>query len=971
VSLNQWKEKAEENLQTLSYWKGRALENSIYLDQEKQKNLESNQQKDKLENIISSLKNDINSLKNQITQIGKKYDTLAKSKLGRIQVSIWKRRTEKKYKANKMSFKERIKQIAKKSSLLVFLVRKLRGQKTNISEVKQEIKPIEKAAEPNVTPSYDMDFLKRIEHRLNQIPTSSEGRYYRKHDHKLAVITDEFMFNTFKDVAENVVPLHPESWQEQVLGSDIMLFISGWRGIAEEWLNVANKNSEKSKLAIEIIEHCKQSGIPTVFYSIEDPPNYANFIGIAQKCDYVFTTADEIKDRYIQDCGHDKVHSLMMGINPLFHNPVGSCSEVKLNGVIFSGSWYDRYPERKKDMCIVFDGVLSSGRGLKIIDRNLHRNMPEYQFPIKYSSFISPAVPHVLLQKVHKLYDWAINFNTVKESQTMFANRVFELEATGNLILSNYSVGVNSHLPIIYTVQNSEEVTRILDSLSDDEIQERKAVGIRHAMTGHTCFDRYAEILDIIGFPALSQGRNVAVVVKELTSAVKTQFERQTYPYKTLITKDKLQECYADYDIITFFSEGMEYGAFYLEDMTNAFKYTDCDYITKDSYYMGNGLIKGRQHDFVSSISSKYCTVFWAGVFDAQTLLNLPEGSVEMPKGYSADCLQFNMCQRATQKPTKNYKMSVILPVYNNGLHLYGKAFGSLLRSSMFSDMEIILVDDGSTDGISEHYVRYFEERYDNVRTFFFGDGGSGSASRARNKGVEMTTTDYVTFLDPDNEAIADGYARLYETAINGEYDLTIGNIQIFLEKETEMGNYHRAFMQKYGSDIVEGSKAELLKKIAFEGMSIQAMLIEKSLIVENELTQVVGAAGQDTLFSIQLMANAKRIKVIDVPIHIYYGRVAGSTVNSVGKRYFQKQLLLEQVQLPWLLEAGMLQDYMDTRFNRFFRNWILERLSHCNPEEAVESRKTVFEIFMLYRDFYNGKDEKINEFVKSCSTKV
>ena len=54
--------------------------------------------------------------------------------------------------------------------------------------------------------------------------------------------------------------------------------------------------------------------------------------------------------------------------------------------------------------------------------------------------------------------------------------------------------------------------------------------------------------------------------------------------------------------------------------------------------------------------------------------------------------------ERGQKKSGKSYQLSVIVPTYNNGEHLRYKCFQSLSRSSIFEDMEIIIVDDGSTD---------------------------------------------------------------------------------------------------------------------------------------------------------------------------------------------------------------------------------------------------------------------------------
>lgn len=63
------------------------------------------------------------------------------------------------------------------------------------------------------------------------------------------------------------------------------------------------------------------------------------------------------------------------------------------------------------------------------------------------------------------------------------------------------------------------------------------------------------------------------------------------------------------------------------------------------------------------------------------------------------------------------------------------------------------------------------------MTTYFFDQGGSGSAARPRNKGIEISKEPYVTYLDPDNEAISDGYAKLYEKIQQTDVDMAFGAI--------------------------------------------------------------------------------------------------------------------------------------------------------------------------------------------------
>ena len=930
------------------------------------KRVEKNEEILKLKN--TELEKQTTEFEQQVLSAQTQYKDLANSKLGRIQISIWRRHTNKKLKKNskpiyRPSSKERMKDLLRKVPFLVKVVRKIRGQKV---PKQQSDKPETRSVAQYTKHEPDLGYINRIEPLLNKIPSSKTGRYYKKLALRAAIISDEFLFNTFKDVADTVA-LYPDTWMEQITGADLLFIISGWKGFNEEWRGFAVQGSQKRGVILEIIDYSKVHDIPSVFYSIEDPPHYDDYIEIAKKCDFVFTTAIEMVPNYKKDCGHDNVYALMFGFNPLFHNPVGTYSVEKFPEVVFSGSYMHKYPERCKDIGTIFDGIMSSGHGLKIIDRNYYLQNSWYSFPGKYLSCLSPEIPHEMLQKVHKLYDWSININTVKDSKTMFANRVFELEASGCLQISNYSVGVNSHLPLVYTVQDKNEAAYVVDSLSQAEISRRRAAGIRHAMTGNTCFDRFDDICGYIGFLRLGLQRKLAVVVNDASEKATKVFESQTYPFKELIAAKELLSTYSEFDMIAFMNPDMGYESFYLEDMVNAFKYTDCDYVTKDSYFSGNSLIEGKRHDFVAAYKSKFCTVFWAEAFNADFLLGLHEGQVSLPKGYSIDCLHFNSkpCEVTAAGPRLDYLLSVVVPVYNNGLHLYGKAFGSLQRSSIFMQMEIILVDDGSTDGITAHYVRYLERHHNNVRTYFFNDGGSGSASRPRNKGVELSEAKHVTFLDPDNEAIGDGYARLLEIAQSEGFDLVVGDM-IRFQEEGALLNYYSYFKNVYGQDVVEGDKRDFLRKISFTPMSIQGMVIDKVLIDKSGIKQVEGAIGEDSLFSWQLIANANRIKAVDFPVHIYYAQVSGSTVNTINKRFFERSLLIEPARFAWLKDEGLLNDYMRLRFNHYFRNWTMQKLSLAGADIQNECTKLVGEIFDIYKNFYGGKDSIINDFVRN-----
>lgn len=100
--------------------------------------------------------------------------------------------------------------------------------------------------------------------------------------------------------------------------------------------------------------------------------------------------------------------------------------------------------------------------------------------------------------------------------------------------------------------------------------------------------------------------------------------------------------------------------------------------------------------------------------------------------------------------------ISVIVPVYNTKKYLE-RCINSLLKQT-YPDMEIILVDDGSTDGSGEVCDRFAAEDR-RIRVFHKENGGSSSA---RNLGLDNAKGDYIGFVDSDDYVDADMYERLY-----------------------------------------------------------------------------------------------------------------------------------------------------------------------------------------------------------------
>lgn len=791
--------------------------------------------------------------------------------------------------------------------------------------------------------------LKKFEEAVNDLPESNGSRIYKKLNYKIGIVADEFLYESFKDVAD--VEYITRTERENIKDYDFVILATTWRGVDQSWTGAATANGPIRRQMIMMAEEYNKKGIPTIFYSKEDPVNYNLFKSLAKHCKYIYTTAQEVVNNYKEYTGNENVKVLQFGVNPTIHNPVGSRTQYADNykdEILFAGSWLSKYPVRMTETQKLFDSIIMEDAPLTIIDRNLELRDPRYQFPSKYIPYITPPVKHDFLMKLHKIFRWSINMNSVKYSETMFANRVYELQAFGNILLSNYNTGINNIFPNVRMI-NAPDDFKVVYNTDEKDVRELQAKGIRSVMKDHTTYDRIKSIADDIGLE-VEKTRDSILVIGE-TQGDYESFERQIYNNKTYINlEDVTQNIIDNHDFVVYFDAGYIYEEYYLEDMISAFKYVDVDFVTKDK--------NQEVHNYVSNYESKYLTMF-----DTETL-----GKNIEVLGYNTDFVEVS---KKENEITNNVKeLSVIVPIHNNGTYLEEKCFASLKRSSSFSKMEIIFVNDGSTDETTIKIINRLRRRHPDIVYYEF-ETGSGSASRPRNKGARIASTDYITYLDPDNEACGDGFHQLLEVIKNQNVDMVVGNI-IKEDNDRRVAGKYTGTIKKYnnGRLLIENPR-EYLINAGMRVQSIQALIVKTSVIVDNDLIMVEGAAGQDTMFFQELVLNCNRIQGLNKFIHVYYAAVAGSVTNTVSKKFFEKYYKLEIERIPFLESYNLIDVYLKERYNFYIRKWYKPRMDRVDISERKEAIEKFFEIISLYDRFNPEYEIEVKNYFEELKNEL
>jgi len=349
---------------------------------------------------------------------------------------------------------------------------------------------------------------------------------------KIACIMDDFTYGSYQPEAQ-LQQLTPAGWQAELedFQPELLFIESAWRGKDELWGSKVGHNASELQ---QIVRWCRSRGVPTMFWNKEDPVHFETFLTTAKQFDFVFTTDMDCIHRYKAALGHDRVYFLPFACQPSVHNPI-ELYERK-DAFCFAGAYYARYPERTRDLGN-FVAKLPEFRPVEIYDRNYGKNDPNYQFPPEYQPFIVGTLPFSEIDRAYKGYRYAINLNSIKQSQTMFARRVYELLGCNTVTVSNYSRGVRLMFgDLVITTDSGEEMVRRLQALAGDEESSGKLrlAALRKVMLEHTYEQRLNYIVaKVSGTPVANPLPDVAVLSyarsEEDLKAVLANFQRQTH----------------------------------------------------------------------------------------------------------------------------------------------------------------------------------------------------------------------------------------------------------------------------------------------------------------------------------------------------------------------------------------------------------------------------------------------------------
>ena len=261
-----------------------------------------------------------------------------------------------------------------------------------------------------------------------------------------------------------------------------------------------------------------------------------------------------------------------------------------------------------------------------------------------------------------------------------------------------------------------------------------------------------------------------------------------------------------------------------------------------------------------------------------------------------------------------NAFISVIIPVYNAEKYLE-ESVRSVISSSVFNELEVLLIDDGSKDNSGAICDR-FSQKYENIRTIHMENSG---VSNARNVGLKEACGEFVAFCDADDYYINDILSKAFWTLKEHQTDL------LFYDFVNEQQNNSTARLPFPQCKVLEQPEINeafkyMLKNEGFN--SVWNKFFKRQTVLNNGITFTVGQKyGEDRDFVLKFLSVCKTAYYLPETGY-FYRYVKTGAVNKKRTDYFDniydevefKLDISKEFDIPFLQAEQLIKESAVTR---------------------------------------------------------
>lgn len=280
----------------------------------------------------------------------------------------------------------------------------------------------------------------------------------------------------------------------------------------------------------------------------------------------------------------------------------------------------------------------------------------------------------------------------------------------------------------------------------------------------------------------------------------------------------------------------------------------------------------------------------------------------------------------------KKIKVSIVIPAYNC-MEYIDQCMDSILNQT-FSSFEIIIVENGSTDGTDQRCDE-LKKQDDRIRVIHITQ--NAGVSEARNRGIEEADGDYIVFVDSD------------DWIAENELEILVQNIEtsaadvVFCDYFKVQGDRTEKCPKILEYGIYENDKIDIVLRNMFAGgayfSSIWRGIYKKEVINRGNIRFEKLKFAEDLLFNIEYLLNSKKVYLIEEALYYYF-------VNEQSSLNRLKDDIGEIIKFPIEL-CKKIRQYE-----------VIEEYQKELEIEIIIALQRIFNVSLRYNDFKKGVEE-------------
>lgn len=285
-------------------------------------------------------------------------------------------------------------------------------------------------------------------------------------------------------------------------------------------------------------------------------------------------------------------------------------------------------------------------------------------------------------------------------------------------------------------------------------------------------------------------------------------------------------------------------------------------------------------------------------------------------------------------------KVSIIIPVYNVEAYLF-RCLHSILNQSL-KDIEVILIDDGSTDN-SGKICDKFAKQDTRIRVVHQTNSG---VSLARNRGIDMAQGEYIGFVDPDDYIDECMYETLVQEIESNEADVAICSFS-YVKSDKIIHNDNSQQIEVISKD--EAIQRYFKEKRPFDYSFLCNKLFNRYLF-ENIRLNATLSIQEDSEVFIRILSKVNTCVYISRPLYSYYLREDSLTQHKFNKKNIK---VLDSLYEIYKYTCSNIKEFKSDALNKYllyFFNIITEIVGHGNEfeKEYQTLRKSLYKDYIV-----------------------